>query len=174
MGLLKILLGEDFRVMISTATTLLTVSVHIVPAQLPNDMLILALSASEAETHVEVRAALVHMPKWTMLTSVALVLDKVLTNFQIMTEITSLPIWALTLTLILLTSFYLTLVMRVGACLSLPALPMDELLAHSIRSQLGCVVGGDDWLGCLLRVVDVLVGRLIIVGLGVDVIGVIG
>ena len=95
-----------------------------------------------AEPHVEVRAALVHVPVVAVLALVAPLLDEVLADLQVVAEVTSFPIWALPLALILLTSLDLALVVRVRARLALPALAMDELLADPVGGELRRIVGG--------------------------------
>ncbi|MCP5470430.1 MAG: hypothetical protein H7A36_08015 [Chlamydiales bacterium] len=138
---LEVLVHEDLGVVVRAPASLLAVPVHVVPAQLAHDVLVLAQLAQVAEPHVEVRAGLVHVPVVTVLSLVALLFDEVLADLQVVAEVASLPVRALPPALILLAGLDLALVVRVRARLSLPALAVDKLLADSIGGQLGGVVG---------------------------------
>lgn len=132
MGFLEIFLHKDFGMMISTSSSLLTVAVHVVPTQFPNDVFIFALSSWKAKAHLEIRAAFINMPKMTVLTSYTSILNKILTNFQIMAKVASFSIRALSSTLKLITCFYFTFIMGVGAGLALTTFAVYEFLADSI------------------------------------------
>ena len=76
----------------------------------------------------------------TVLTSNTSILNKILTNFQIMTKVASFSIRAFSSTLKLITCFYLTFIMRVRASLALTTFSMDKFLTYSIGRQLLIII----------------------------------
>ena len=132
MGFLEILIHKDLWVMISTATSLLTITIHVIPTQLSHYVFVLALFSGKAKSHIKIRTAFVNMSKGAMFTSITSILNKILTNFQIMTKVASLTIGALASTLELLTCFYFAFVMGMRACLALSTFSMNEFFTDSI------------------------------------------
>lgn len=126
--------------MVRAAATFLAVAIHVIPTQFPDDMFEFALLPIVAITHIKVRAALINVSIWAMLSLWAFFTHELLTDFQIVTEVTSLSIWAITLGLILLTSLDFAFVVRIRTCLALPALAMDKLLTDSICCQVGGII----------------------------------
>jgi len=59
---------EDFGVVKVASTALFAEAVHVIPAEPASDVLQLTVSALDAETHIEVRAALVDVPAGTVST----------------------------------------------------------------------------------------------------------
>ena len=81
MRLLKVLVHKYFWVVICTSPSLLTVAIHVIPTQFPNNVLVLALSPCKAKSHVKIRTAFVNVPERTVLASTTSILNKILTNF---------------------------------------------------------------------------------------------
>lgn len=132
-GLCEILLNEDFRVMVWAFPSLLTVPVHVVPAELSDDVFVLAGLSQNAEPHVVVGAAFVHVSKLAMVAFRTHVFHKLLADFDIVTEVALIAVRAAAHVFKLITGFDLTSVMRVRT--SLTAFSVDEFFANVIFCQ---------------------------------------
>lgn len=165
LGALEVLVDEDLGVVVGALGPLLAVAVHVVPAELADDVLKLAHLAMEAEAHVEVGAALVDMPVGAVLSLFTTLLHKIGANFQIMAEVALVAVPAGPHRLELVAGLDLALVVGVGAVVRQPALPVDELLAHPVGRQLVVVRRRRGWLrvrpSIVLRVEVAGVGRLV-------------
>lgn len=138
---LEVFFHEDLWVMVCASSSLLAKPIHVIPTKFPHDVFVLAQFPQMAEAHIEVWAALVHVAVVTVLALVTPLFDKIFADLQIVTEIASLTIRTFSLTLILFTSLYFALVMRVRTSFSLSALPMDEFLAYPIGCKFRGIVG---------------------------------
>ena len=147
LGALEVIVDEYLGVVVCTLGPLFTVAVHVVPTEFADDVLKLAHLAMEAEAHVEVGAALVDMPVGAVLSLFTTLLHKIGANFQIMAEVALVAVPARTHRLELVARLDLALVVRVGAVVRQPALPVDELLADPVRRQLVVVGRRRGWLG---------------------------
>ena len=143
MSFLKVFVNEYFGVMVCTSSSLFAVAVHVIPAKFPHNVFVFALSSRKAKSHVEIGTTFVNMPEGAVLSSATSILNKILTNFQIMTEVAPLTIRAFPSCFKLFTSFDFAFVMGVRTGLALTTLPMDELFADTIVSKLGSIVGGN-------------------------------
>lgn len=124
-------------------SSLLAVAVHVIPAQLTNNVFKLAHLPLETETHVEVWTTLVNVPIRAVLSLLALLLHELWADLEVMAEVTLVPVAALSHTLKLIAGLDLALIVRVRAVIGKAALAVDELLANSIGGEL--VVIGGSW-----------------------------
>ena len=141
-------------------------------------MLLSALFAKMTVTHIEIGTTFVDMSIWTVFTLWTLLSHEVLAYFQVMTEITPLPIRTITLTFIFLTSFNFAFIMRIWTAFSLPTLPMNKLLTNTISGEFWSIIISDcrcwhlcivvdfsiDRMICCLWVISVILGMLGIMG----------
>lgn len=112
---MKVLVHEDLRVVVGALGALLAETVHVVPAELANDMFELAGLAVEAETHVEVWTAFIDVAKGAVLALLTLFSHEVGANLEVMTEVALVSVPASAHTFEFVAGFDFTLVMRVGA-----------------------------------------------------------
>jgi hypothetical protein len=150
---LKVLLDEDLGVVVRALGTFLAESVHVVPAELADDVLELASLPVEAEPHVEVRAALVDVPEGTVLPLLAFLSHEIRTYFEVVTEIALVSVAAGAHAFEFVAGLDLALVVRVGAVVGEAALAMDELLADAVSGEFVVVGRGDGLLASGRRVV---------------------
>jgi hypothetical protein len=78
---LEIFLHEYFGVVVWAFCTLLTKSIHIVPTKLAHNMFKFASFTVETETHVEVGATFVNVPKGAVLSFFAFLPHEIRTDF---------------------------------------------------------------------------------------------
>lgn len=168
LGAVEVLLDEDLGVVVCALGSFLAVPVHVVPTEFAHYVLVLAHLALETETHVEVRAALVHVPVGTVLSLLALLAHEVGADLQVVAEVALVAVPALAHAFEFVAGLYFALVVGVGAVVRESALAVDELFADAVGGEF-VVVGGSDgrgsWLlgvdGCVLQVVVVaLEGRV--------------
>lgn len=67
--------------MVRAFASFLAVSVHIIPAELADDVLELTQIATNAETHIEVGTTFIDVTIWAMITSSAFLFDELRTYF---------------------------------------------------------------------------------------------
>lgn len=142
----EILLYIHFGVMIYALVPLFTIAIHIIPTKFAYDMLQFANIAEGTKTHVEVGTCFKDVPVWTNLSSTAIP-GKIRACFYLVTEIASLPIWAVAIELVLITCFYFCFVVWVGAVRVL-ALAMDEAFTYPIIGEFIIIMA---WSCCLHR-----------------------
>lgn len=133
---MEVLFNEYLRVIVCAFGSLLAVAVHVIPAQLTNDVFKFAHFTLETETHVEVGTALVDMPIRAVLSLLTLLLHEFRADLEIMAEVTLVPVAALPHTLKLVAGLDLAFIVRVWAVIGEAALAVDELLADSIGGEL--------------------------------------
>lgn len=95
--------------------TLLAEAVHVVPAELADDVFELAGLTVEAETHVKVGAALIDMAEGAVLALLTFFSHEVGANLEVVAEVALVSISASAHTFEFVARFDFTLVMRVGA-----------------------------------------------------------
>lgn len=132
---LEVLLHEDLGVVVRALSTFLAESVHVVPAELADDVLELASLPVEAEPHVEVRAALVDVPERTVLALLAFLPHKVGTYLEVVTEVALVSVAAGAHAFEFVAGLDLALVVGVGAIVGEAALAVDELLADTVGGE---------------------------------------
>lgn len=160
---MEVLLDKYLRVIVCTLGSLLAVAIHVIPAQLTHNMFEFAHFPLEAETHVEIRTALINMPIRAMLSLFALFLHEFRANLEVMTEVTLVSITALAHTFKFVTGLDLAFVVRVRTVVGEATFAMDELLADSIGGKL-IVIGGSR--GLLFHVGGPLVEVVIVASQG--------
>lgn len=125
--------------MVWTLAAFLAIAVHVIPTQFPDNVLQLAEISSETEPHIEIRTALVDMAIRTMIAPFTFLLDKVQTDFKVMTEIAPFAIGTKAIILKFLASFNFGFIMGMYTAITLFAFTVDEFLAHSVCCQLRIV-----------------------------------
>lgn len=115
LGALKILRNKDFGMIIRALRSLLAKSIHIVPAELPDDMLELTGLPVEAEAHIEVGATLIDMAIRAVLPFLTFLPHEVRADLEVVAEIAFIPIATGAHTLEFVAGFYLTLIVRMWA-----------------------------------------------------------
>lgn len=118
--------------MIRTFTSFLTIPIHIIPTQFPDYMFLLAKIAANTEPHIKIRTTLIDMPIWTMFPIFTFFLDKLRTNFQIMTKIASLSIWTEITMFKFLTCFNFRFIMWMWTTLALLTFTMNEFFTYTV------------------------------------------
>ena len=134
-GAVEILLHEDFGVVVWAFCSFLTVPVHVVPAQFPDNVLEFTEFSLEAKAHIKVRTALVHMPVRAVLSLLTPFSHEIGTDLEIMTKVALIPVPTRAHSLELVAWFDLALVVRIGTVITEPALAMDEFLADTIGGE---------------------------------------
>ncbi len=119
--------------MIGTFSSFLAVTIHIVPTQLANDMFIFTGLAQNTEAHIVIGTAFIHMSKLTMIPFGALILHKLLTYLDVVTEIAFVTIGTAALILKFITRLDLAPVMHVRT--GLTTFAVDELFADAIFGE---------------------------------------
>lgn len=158
---LKVLLHEYFGMVIWTFSSFLTKPVHIIPAQLSNDVLELASFAVETKSHIEVWATLINVPEGTVLALLAFLSHEIGTNLEIVTKIALISVAARPHALEFVTRLDFTLIVGVGAVVRETTLAVDKFLADSIGSQLVVIGRGNGLFSCCRGVVErVVVARV--------------
>jgi hypothetical protein len=145
LGSLKVFFHEDLGVIVRAFGTFLTESIHVVPAELTDDMLELTGLPVKAESHIEIGTALINMSKRAVLAFLALFPHKIRTNFEVMTEIAFVSVPTSAHTLEFITRFYFAFVVRMRAVVRQPALSVDKFLTDSIGGEL-IMVWSRGWL----------------------------
>lgn len=153
--------------MIGASSSLLAVAIHVIPAQFPNDMLKFALFSEMTVSHIKIGAAFVHVPIGAMFTFRTFFTHEVWTYFQVMTEIASLSVWAISFQLIFLACFNFAFIMRIGASFSLPTLAMNKFFTHSICRKFNRIVIIDGWSWNLDIIACIRIHRMITSLLGI-------
>ena len=127
---------------VCTLGSLLAIPVHVVPAELTDDMFEFAGLSLEAESHIKIGAAFIHVSIGTMLPPLAFLFHEIWANFEVMAKVALVSIPTLTQTLKLVTRFDFAFVMRMRAVVGEPALAVDKLLADSVGGEFVVVGGG--------------------------------
>ena len=112
---LEILGNKDFGMIIRAFGSLLTKSIHIVPAELPDDMFELTGLSMEAEPHIKVRTALIDVAIGAMLPFLTFLPHEVGADLKVMAEVAFISIPTRAHTLEFVAWFYLTLIVRMWA-----------------------------------------------------------
>lgn len=144
-GSLEVLLHKDFGMIVRTLGTFLAESIHVVPAELADDVLEFASLPVEAKTHVKVRATLVNMAEGTVFSFFTFFSHEIRTYFEVVTEVALVSISTGSHALEFVARLDFAFVVRVWAVVRQPALAMNEFLTDSICGKF-VVVGCGDWL----------------------------
>ncbi len=138
---MKVFLDKDLGVIVCALGSLLAIAIHVVPAELTNNMFEFAAFPLEAESHVKIWATFVHVAVGTVLSSLAFLLHEIWANLEVMAEVALVSVPTLTQTLEFVARLDFAFVMRVRTVVRKSALPVDEFLADSVGGEL-VVVGG--------------------------------
>lgn len=147
--------------MVWTSPTLFTVSIHIIPAKLPDNMLLSTLFAKVAIAHIEIRAAFIDMSIRAMFSFWAFLSHEILAYFQIMAEIASLSIRTVTFAFIFLAGLYFAFIVGIRTAFPLPTFTMNKFFTDSVGGEFRSVVIADCRRLYFDIVVDFCIDRMI-------------
>ena len=147
LGAVEVLIDEDLGVVVRALGALFTVAVHVVPAEFTDDVFEFTSFTKKTKSHIKVGAALVDVPKRTMLTSFAFLLHEIRAYLEVVTEVAFVSITTRPHCLELIAGLYLALIVGVRTVITQSAFPVNKFLTHSVRCQLVVVRDGSRNLG---------------------------
>jgi hypothetical protein len=112
---LEVFLDEDLGMIVRAFSSFFAKSIHVVPAELTDNMFKFACFAVKAEAHIKVGAALIDVSKGTVLALLALLPHKIGANLQVVAEVALISVPASAHTLKFIAGLDFALVVGVGA-----------------------------------------------------------